>query len=100
MPSNGFYSLWNQNNKGNLIRVWPINSELKAKSSEKHDSLQTYPYSLLAATPHSQENMLVLWGTNSNHPPKNSYNTWEEFNEFIDTHSYEWKMKTFPIQVL
>lgn len=99
LPGTGYYTIWNQNREGVLKKLWPMDNKISSAISLGRNKQQVYPYPLLASTPHSNENMLVLWSDNANHPPKWVYPTWSEFQEYIDTHHYNWKKKAFSLQV-
>ena len=99
VPDSGYYTIWNQNREGILKKLWPIDNTVSSAISSGQNQHRIYPYPLLASTPHSNENIIILWSDNSNHPPKQVYPTWKEFQEYIDTHHYNWKKKAFSLQV-
>ena len=97
LPATGYYSLWNQNNTGKMIKLFPDDHK-PSSSSYKRD--KPFEYVLRGNKSDSLERMIVLWSDHSAHPPQVEYLQWSDFKDYLDTHHYEWKTAEATVQVL
>ena len=98
LPDSGYYSLWNQNSEGVMIRLLP-NDQINP-SEKIHKKEKTYQFKVSANKAKALEHIVILWSNNANHPPQPRYQKWRNFKEYMEIHPYEWDIKKVAVQIL
>ena len=98
LPDSGYYSLWNQNSEGVMIRLLPENPN--SPSVKVYAREKPHQFKVWGNKSRVLEQMVILWSEKPNHPPKQGYRQWREFEEYMETHAYNWKMKKIAVQIL
>jgi len=98
LPDFGYYSLWNQNNAGKMIRLIP--KAAQRVSQQIHPKKGAYHFNVRGNKAMALEHMVILWSDTPNHPPQKYYPQWNAFDEYIKTHTADWQIKKVAVQIL